>query len=284
MTLALEQGSQEWHEFRKNHIGSSDAPVIMGVSPWKTPYQLWEEKIGISHPIEANSYMQRGTNMEEEGRQSFELYSGIRVFPSVHLHDTCEWMSASVDGISADFNSVVEIKCPGASDHSIAQSGGIPPKYVPQLQHILAVTGLPMIYYWSYDGSQGVCVEVFRDDVYIEEMIQKEKEFWDCVQTLEAPELTDRDFTERSDDIWKAASSTYLEISKELKALEKKEKEAREYLISLAGNQNTKGFGVRLTKYVRKGNVDYSAIPELQDIDLEKYRKKSSESWRITNA
>ena len=40
------QGTSEWLENRKNHIGASDAPVVMGVSPWDTPYKLWENKLG----------------------------------------------------------------------------------------------------------------------------------------------------------------------------------------------------------------------------------------------
>jgi len=31
---------------RKGFIGGSDAPIILGLSPWKSPYQLWLEKIG----------------------------------------------------------------------------------------------------------------------------------------------------------------------------------------------------------------------------------------------
>ena len=41
----LVQQSEEWLEFRRSRIGASDAPIIMGVSPWKTHYKLWVEKI-----------------------------------------------------------------------------------------------------------------------------------------------------------------------------------------------------------------------------------------------
>ncbi len=44
MTSQLIQNTPEWHAFRRKRIGASDAPVIMGISPWKTPYQLWIEK------------------------------------------------------------------------------------------------------------------------------------------------------------------------------------------------------------------------------------------------
>lgn len=44
--LNLLQNTQEWEKFRLQKIGASDAPIIMGVSPWKTPFQLWLEKTG----------------------------------------------------------------------------------------------------------------------------------------------------------------------------------------------------------------------------------------------
>lgn len=35
-----------WHELRAQNIGSSDQPALWGVSPFKTPFQLWHEKLG----------------------------------------------------------------------------------------------------------------------------------------------------------------------------------------------------------------------------------------------
>jgi len=31
---------------RVNYIGASDVPVILGLSPWRTPYDLWSIKTG----------------------------------------------------------------------------------------------------------------------------------------------------------------------------------------------------------------------------------------------
>lgn len=68
----------------------------------------------------------------------------------------------------------MEIKCPGQADHDVAKSGKIPEKYIPHLQHQLAVTSLKLAYYFSFDGV-GVIVEVERNDSYIEQMIDLEK-------------------------------------------------------------------------------------------------------------
>ena len=57
----------------------------------------------------------------------------------------------------------------------------------------------------------------------------------------------------------------------------------RKQLIFLSGESNSRGSGISLCQVVRKGNVDYAKIPELKGIDLEKYRKGSISSWRITS-
>ena len=66
-----------------------------------------------------------------------------------------------------------------------------------------------------------------------------------------------------------------------IKELEKEEEEVRKQLIFLSGESNTKGAGISLCQIQRKGNVDYSKIPELRGVDVEKYRKPAINSWRI---
>ena len=44
--VKLVQGSPEWHEHRRNHRNASETPAVLGVSPWTTPFQLWQIKTG----------------------------------------------------------------------------------------------------------------------------------------------------------------------------------------------------------------------------------------------
>ncbi len=68
--ISLEQGTPEWHEYRSMHIGASDAPIIMGVSPWRNVKQLYNEKMGL-HNTRSTPAMQRGVEMEPQARKSF---------------------------------------------------------------------------------------------------------------------------------------------------------------------------------------------------------------------
>jgi len=45
--VILRQNTPEWLEVRKTKLGASDAPAILGISPYKTAYQLFLEKMGL---------------------------------------------------------------------------------------------------------------------------------------------------------------------------------------------------------------------------------------------
>src|ERR1700690_2844696 len=96
---ALVQGTKEWLDFRKDKVGASDAPVIMGVSPWSTPLKLWEEKMGLRQPRKPTKSMEEGINNEEKARQMFEKETGIYVLPNVFVHPSLGWLMASFDGM-----------------------------------------------------------------------------------------------------------------------------------------------------------------------------------------
>src|ERR1044072_559693 len=282
---ALIQQTPEWLEARRNKIGASDAPIIMEVSPWSTPYQLWETKMGIRPDKPKTKRMQDGLNNEEKARTKFEEITEIFVLPQVLVHPDYHWMMASLDGMDIEQKNIVEIKCPGKEDHFIAKSGEVPEKYYPQLQHQLEVSGLDMAYYFSYYEFEEcgelkvdtALLECRRNTKYIKKMISQEEEFFKCMQDFTAPKLTDRDYEYKEDNVWQAAAIEWLENNKKLMDLEKRDKELRDMLISMAKGQNSLGAGVRVSKMVRKGNIDYGIIPELQGLDLDPYRKEPIE-------
>jgi len=277
----MKQQTEEWLELRKSKIGASDAPVIMQASPWKTPLQLWEEKIGLRTNDFKSSSMQRGIDMEDEARNKFQEVTGISMEANIAFHPTISWMMASLDGMDADKKNIVEIKCVNRTDHSQAIAGEVPEKYFPQLQHQLAVCGLEMAYYFSYSPNDFALIKVYRDESFIDKMIKKETEFWECVQDFVPPPLMERDYKMKDDPQWSQAASRWIFVSQKLKDLEKEEEEARKELISLSENQNVMGSGVKLTRMLRRGNIEYSKIPELKGVNMETYRKKPIEYWRI---
>lgn len=170
------QGSCEWLALRKTKITATDAPIIMGENKWKTPIDLYFQKIDPDFQENENDAMRRGTRLEPFARELFCMETGIEVKPDVIIKD---WAMASLDGISECKRYVVEIKCPGKNYHDMAKSDTIPLHYYGQLQHQMYVCDLDSIYYYSFDGIEGITIELKRCSSYIKKMILKEKMFYD---------------------------------------------------------------------------------------------------------
>lgn len=62
---------------RDKYIGGSDIPVIMGLSPFKTRWQLLQEKAGIvENDFAGNEYTEYGNVMEEKIREHINVWYG----------------------------------------------------------------------------------------------------------------------------------------------------------------------------------------------------------------
>jgi putative phage-type endonuclease len=178
----LEQGSEAWHAWRRQGIGASDAPTIMGENPFKSLSSLLREKRAPVRDRSQSAAMAIGTQLEPVARQAYVERTGRMVEPACLQSTSHDWLKASLDGLAAGHDAVVEIKC-GQSAYRIAtQTGAVPPYYFGQLQHILAVTGLDAIDFWCYwPGHLPLLIEVPRDDVYITLLLQRERDFWNQI-------------------------------------------------------------------------------------------------------
>lgn len=273
----MEQNTPEWLAMRKGKIGASDAPIIMKVSPWKTPYELWKEKLSLAES-QSNFAMERGTQMEPIARKALEDKLGMPLQAKIKLHSERSWMMASMDAVSFDERTVAEIKCPGKADHELAMSGQVPEKYFPQLQHQMEVCNVAMVYYFSYHEETNALIKVYRDDKYIKELITQEEKFFECLKNFETPPLMDRDYTHHTDVRW----AKLVERLQEIKRLTAQEDEIKKELLAMAEGKNAMGAGIKISKCMRKGSIVYSDVPELKGIDLNAYRKEPTEYWRFS--
>jgi putative phage-type endonuclease len=186
----IQQNTPDWLNYRRTHIGSSDSGVIMHPGPYKTRTALWQEKVlgwEQSHDEASLARMAEGTRLEPEAREAFQTIVGVEVNPLVVQHDFYPFLSASLDGISSDFQTCVEIKC-GKKAFVLAQMGEISPQYYAQVSHQLLITGLQFIYFFCYWEEDSILMKIDRNDVYIQDLLEKEKWFWQCVRTSTPPE------------------------------------------------------------------------------------------------
>jgi hypothetical protein len=83
------------------------------------------------------------------------------------------------------------------------------------------------------------------------------------------------------DTNWSELAKIYQEADAAIKVLEEKKDYIRKKLIELAADQSCIGSGIKVIKSILRGRVAYDEIPEISHIDLDKYRKASTISWKI---
>lgn len=185
---------EEWLAWRRQGLGASDAPVIMGVSPYKTRYQLWLDKTQRAPDEPGNWATKRGQELEPIARELYEKEFNCEAPPTNVENSAYPIVRASLDGFDFNSQTILEIKCPSQKDHQTAKEGKIPTKYYPQLQHqLLACSAAKRVHYYSFDGNEGICVEVLPDFEYQQKLLLELLKFWQLVETKTPPELEPSD-------------------------------------------------------------------------------------------
>src|SRR5277367_2278445 len=224
----LHQNTAEWHRWRMEGIGASDAPVIMGEGAFKTPRTLWSIKTGRMQEGAAGLAGRRSRELEQLARQVYEEQTHTQREPLCLVHDELEWMRASLDGLSFDGSTVLEIKCPmSLRDRTIAKQGRVPPQHYAQLQHELEVSRAEEVHYWSFDGRAGSLVRVRADREYQRRLLDAEAAFWQLVRENVWPEPTGDELDLGTDPKWRQLALRYREARTGLERAAAEEKKLR---------------------------------------------------------
>ena len=93
--------------------------------------------------------------------------------------------------------------------------------------------------------------------------------------------ITFHDAAIERDEKWVAKAREYAVIKKTLKELQENEKRLQAELIELSEGVDSRGGGYIFTCKPRLGAVQYKLIPELEGVDLDQYRGKSVDVWKI---
>jgi putative phage-type endonuclease len=181
----LEQGTSEWHAWRKGVIGASDAPKIMGENPWGSRASLMDEKLGLAREFEGNARTREGNSLEGFARNSLASQFGLQLNPAIVQDSQDPFLAASLDAICDDHENLFEIKAGEKAYNHTRLTKTVPTYYVGQLQHMLMVTELDSLIYAVYRPSKPlITLKVYRNESYIKRLRRAEKEF--------AQELVDR--------------------------------------------------------------------------------------------
>lgn len=184
-------------ELRTTGIGGSDASVIMGLNPYKTPLQLYMEKTGATEGVEDSEAMYFGRVLEDVIASEYARRTGSKVarVNQTLRHPDHEWMMAHIDRrvLNIDDGKLLECKTAGkwwkSSDWGRSGSQEAPLYYQVQIQHYLAVTG------WQYAdiaallaGNDFRIYHFDRDEEMISRIIEAEAAFWKMVEDRTPPD------------------------------------------------------------------------------------------------
>lgn len=178
---------------RQLGIGGSDMPIIMGLSGYKTPYQLYLEKTGQVEPqSEMTDYQYWGHQLESIVRDEFAKRNNIIVeTPDTIVHPVHEYLRGNIDGFIPSLNAILEVKCSSsfmASEWGEDGSDIIPMQYLVQVAHYCAVTNADCAYIAVLIGGNDYREFKYTRDLQLEEkVIECAKNFWECIQTQTPP-------------------------------------------------------------------------------------------------
>lgn len=220
MTVQDGTNRDAWLKLRTMGIGGSDAGTIVGDNPWKSPYALWLEKTGqlVPEDISGTDPVYWGTTLEDIVAREFTKRTGKRVrrCGTMQSNDV-PWMLANVDRLIIGEKAGLECKTTNAFNIKAWQDDGLPNAYYWQCQHYMMVTGLSAWYIAVLIGGQHYDYKrIPRNDDDIDYLAQKEKEFWDRVQTMTPPPIDgSRSTTEAIQDQYPGGQTEPVELPQE---------------------------------------------------------------------
>lgn len=272
-----------WLAWRHLGLGSSDAPIVMGVSRFKTALELWDEKI-LPFPKEddSNSFIKNaGNEAEIKVRVLFEMLQETTYEPETCVMDdpALEFMRVSLDGRSPCKKDICEIKLlgnggkgakPEEQKFNRAKNEGIvPEEYFPQIQMQLLVSGAERCFFVAYEYDHNdkylknpmtetklAVVEVFPDKDYQLKLLEKCIEFWNSVVSKKPPLLSSEDYMTIKDKEIKKLAAEYTRVCKKLDPLEARKKELRELLIANPAHSKMIIGKVKVQSEEKQGAVD----------------------------
>lgn len=182
---------EDWLKERMTGIGGSDAAAVLGLSKWRTPLEVYQEKRGELGPQEDNESFLWGRVLEPVIRQQYAERTGrvVRVPDGILRHPEHAFMLANLDGVTDD-GRVVEIKTArSGQDWGEVGSDQVPQAYLLQVQHYMAVTGFVVAdVAVLIGGSDFRLYEVPADRELQQMLVEGEAEFWRNVEQGIPPE------------------------------------------------------------------------------------------------
>lgn len=208
--MTVLKNREDWLKNRRKGIGGSEISAVVGMNPYKTNVELWEEKTGRrqAEDISGKAYVQYGTHAEAHLRELFKLdfphFEVDYVENNSWKNSKYPWALASLDGWITDEHGrkgIFECKTTEVlnSMHKEKWKGQIPQNYYCQCLFYMAVYEAEFCVLKAqlktvfdeipYLQTKHYFIE--RKDVQedIDYLMQEGEKFWKLVETGQRPAL-----------------------------------------------------------------------------------------------
>lgn len=184
---APQMTAAEYHASeRQSRIGASDVASVLGISPYRSAYELWLEKTGQLEPWAGNEATKLGTKAEsilldEAEEQLGQLDRGVLLWaPGSQL------IAATLDGQVVRTRCPVECKTSGLTGGPVVGYWGdpgtdeIPDYYLVQVQMQIWCAGADLAHVKAWLGGRGIVdYQVHRSDAVIKAIADQCREWWE---------------------------------------------------------------------------------------------------------
>ncbi len=172
---------KDWMMLRKTGIGGSDAGAIANVNAYRSAMEVYLDKTTDRDEAPDSEAIRCGHDLEAYVAERFCEATGKKVRKSNYMYRSKKFpfMIADVDRIVVGEDAGLECKTCNAYKASDWANGGIPPSYMLQTYHYMAVTGRKTWYIACLImGKEFVYRTLTWDDDVINLLIRAEDEFW----------------------------------------------------------------------------------------------------------
>lgn len=198
-------GTQEWHQVRREGIGGSDVAAILGFVPkYESPLSVFLEKRGELPKRFRSAFLEEaaefGKAMEPVIREQWAKRTGhtYRLSPGTLVRPDTPWMRVNLDGVAIeDGGRYGVLECKNRSEYQLGDwEEGIPDPVAVQAMWGMAVTGFSFAHVAAVIGGNKLRVwRMGRDEQAIGDLVELMGEFWHNTQAGIRPPIDDSEAT-----------------------------------------------------------------------------------------
>ena len=194
LAKTLDMPREEWLVLRRKGIGGSDAAAIVGLDRYRSPFDVYADKLGLKPEIPDNEAMRQGRDLEQYVAERFMEATGkkVRRRNAILQHPEHTFMTANIDRWVVGENAGLECKTTSVLNRHKFSQGEYPANYYVQCMHYMAVTGAERWYLAVLVLNKAFHVfTIERDEAEIQALIEAEKDFWENHVLKQVPPAPD---------------------------------------------------------------------------------------------